>query len=108
MKHRQLVRTLMQTRVCVDNYVRNFTSNGKQGARLSKWRRMAINTQVNIHVGKRKLDLWGCFVGRADMFMRDGLNLSGQGAPVFADELSAAVVSGMGSINNIFLYNIYI
>ena len=37
-------------------------------------RRMAINT-----LGKRKLDLWGCFVGRADMFTRDGLHLSGKG-----------------------------
>ena len=49
-----------------------------------------------------KSDLWGCFVGRADMFMRDGLHLSGEAAAVFDDELSAAVDSGMGSINNIF------
>ena len=34
--------------------------------------------------------------------MRDGLHLSGKGAAVFADELSAAVYSGMGSIKNIF------
>ena len=54
------------------------------------------------YVGKRKLDLWGCFVGRTDMFMRDGLHLSRKGAAVFANELSVAVDSGMGSINNIF------
>ena len=48
------------------------------------------------YVGK-KLDLWGCFVGRADMFMRDWLHLSGKCAAVFADELSAAADSGMGS-----------
>ena len=36
------------------------------------------------------------------MYMRDGLHLSGKGAVMFADELSAAVDSGMGSINNIF------
>ena len=36
------------------------------------------------------------------MFMRDGLHLNGQVAPVFADELSAAVDSGMGSIKTIF------
>ena len=35
------------------------------------------------------------------MFMKDGLHLSGKGAAVFVDELSAAD-SGMGSINNIF------
>ena len=34
--------------------------------------------------------------------MRDGLHLSGKGAAVFVDELSAAVDSGMGRIKNIF------
>ena len=34
------------------------------------------------------------------MYMRDGLHLSGNG--VLADELSAAVVCGMGSIKHIF------
>ena len=37
------------------------------------------------------MDLWGCFVGRADMYMKDGLHLRGKGATVLADELSAAV-----------------
>ena len=36
------------------------------------------------------------------MYMRDGLHLSGKGAAVFADELSAAVDSGMGGITNSF------
>ena len=48
------------------------------------------------------MDLWGSFVGRADMYMKDGVHLSGKGVAVFADELSAAVGSGMGSITNIF------
>ena len=34
--------------------------------------------------------------------MRDVLHLSGKGAAVFADKLSEAVKSGMGSITNIF------
>ena len=38
------------------------------------------------------VDLWGSFVGRADMYMKDGLHLSGKGAAVFEDELSAACV----------------
>ena len=29
----------------------------------------------------------GMFVGRTDMYMRDGLHLSGKGAAVFADEV---------------------
>ena len=45
---------------------------------------------------------WGSFVGRADMYMKDGLDLSGKGAAVFAEGLSAAVDSGMGSLSNIF------
>ena len=38
----------------------------------------------------------------ADMYMKDGLHLSGKGAAVFADELSAAVDSGIGTMTNIF------
>ena len=34
--------------------------------------------------------------------MRDGLHLSGKGAAVLADELSAAVDGDMDSITNIF------
>ena len=48
------------------------------------------------------MDLWGSFVGRADMNMKDGLHLSGKGAAVFADGLTAAVDSGMDRIINIF------
>ena len=33
---------------------------------------------------------------------KGGLHLSGKGAAVFADGLSAAVDSGMGSISNMF------
>ena len=50
----------------------------------------------------RFVDLWGSFVGRGDMYMKDGIHLSGKGAAVFADDLSAAVDSGMGTMTNIF------
>ena len=46
--------------------------------------------------------LWGSFVGRTDMYMKDGLRLREKGAAVFADGLTAAVDSGMGRISNIF------
>ena len=36
------------------------------------------------------------------MYMKDGLHLSGKGAAVFADGLTAAADSGMGSISNSF------
>ena len=48
------------------------------------------------------MDLWGCFVGRVDTCMRDGLHFNGKGAAVLTDELSAAVNSGMGSIKHIW------
>ena len=38
---------------------------------------------------KKELDLWGYFVGKEDMFMRDGLHLSGKGAAVFSREPSS-------------------
>ena len=66
---------------------------------------MAINQivrQLSREEEVEFVDLWGCFVGRADMYMRDGLQLSGKGVAVFADELLAAVYSGMGGINNMF------
>ena len=40
------------------------------------------------------------------MYMIYGLHLSGKGVIVFVDELSAAVDSGMGSINIFLLANI--
>ena len=36
------------------------------------------------------------------MYMKDGLHISGKGAAVFADGLTAAADSGMGSITDIF------
>ena len=36
------------------------------------------------------------------MYMKDGLHLSGKGAAVFADKLSAAVDSDLGTMTNIF------
>ena len=48
----------------------------------------------------RKLDLWGSFVGKADVYMKDGLHQSGKEAYVFADELSSAVDSEIGNITN--------
>ena len=57
---------------------------------------MAINMLVEKLCSKEEVgfvDFWGSFVGRADMYMKDGLHLSGKGAAVFADGLTAAVDS---------------
>ena len=66
---------------------------------------VAINMLVQKLFREEKVgfvDLWGNCVGRADMYMKDGLHISGNWAAVFADGLTAAVDSGMGSITNIF------
>ena len=47
------------------------------------------------------VDLWGSFVGSADLYMKDGLHLSGKGAAVFAEGLAAPVDSAIGSIMNV-------
>ena len=44
------------------------------------------------------VDLWDSFVGKEEMYSRDGLHLSGKGAAVFAEGLSGAVASGLGKV----------
>ena len=38
----------------------------------------------------------GYFVGKEDMYMRDGLHLSGKGAAVFSENLLRSIDSGTG------------
>ena len=103
-KYRNLVRTLKQTRVEQVILSGFLPVIGRRGHRYRNCRRMAINMLVEKLRREEEVgfvDLWGSFVGRADMYMKDGLHLSGKGAAVFADGLTA-VDSGMGSITNIF------
>ena len=104
-KYRQLVRTLKQTRVEQVILSGILPVMGRRGHKYRNCRGMAINMLVQKLCREEEVgfvDLWGSFVGRADMYMKDGLHLSGKGAAVFADELSAAVDSGMGTMTNIF------
>ena len=73
--------------------------NRIQGYRNSK--RMAVNGMVKRLCKEeevRYVDLWDSFVGKEDMYGRDGLHLSGKGAAVFAEGLSGAVASGLGKV----------
>ena len=104
-KYRNLVRTLKQTRV--EQVILSWILPviGRRCKRYRNCRGMAINMLVEKLCREEEIgfvELWGSFVGRADVYMKDGLHLSGKGAAVFADGLSAAVDSGMGSISNIF------
>ena len=104
-KYWNLVRTLKQTWVEQVILSGILPVIGRRGHRYQNCWGMAINMLVEKLCREEEVgfvDLWGCFVGRADMYMKDGLHLSGKGAAVFADGLTAAVDSGMGSITNIF------
>ena len=71
--------------------------NRIQGYRNSK--RMAVNEMVKRlckEVGY--VDLWDSFMGNEEMYVSDGLHLSGKGAAVFAEGLSGAVASGSGKV----------
>ena len=70
-----------------------------RGATYINCKRMAINSlveQMCEEEGVGFIDLWGYFVGKEDMYMRDGLNLSGKGATVFSENLLRSVGSGTG------------
>ena len=104
-KYRQLVRTLKQTRVEQVILSGILPVMGRRGHKYRNCRGMAIKMLVQKLCREEEVgfvDLWGSFVGRADMYMKDGLHLSGKGAAVFADKLSAAVDSDLGTMTNIF------
>ena len=104
-KYRQLVRTLKQTRVEQVILSGILPVMDRRGHKYRNCRGMAINMLVQKLCREEEVgfvDLWGSFVGRADMYMKDGLHLSGKGAAVFADKLSAAVDSDLGTMTNIF------
>ena len=104
-KYKQLVRTLKQMRVEQVILSGILPVMGRRGHKYRNCRGMAINMLVQKLCREEEVgfvDLWGSFVGRADMYMKDGLHLSGKGAAVFADKLSAAVDSDLGTMTNIF------
>ena len=72
---------------------------GGRGATYRNCKRMAINALVEQMCegeGVGFVDLWGYFVGKEDMYVRDGLHLSGKGAAVFSENLLQSVDRGTG------------
>ena len=69
-----------------------------RGATYRNCKNMAINVLVEqmYEEGVGFADLWGYFVGKEDMYMRDGLHLSGKGATVFSENLLRSMDSGTG------------
>ena len=67
------------------------------GNRIHRYRnlkRMAVNWMVKWLCKEEEVgyvDLWDSFVGKEEMYARDGLHLSGKGAAVFAEGLLPVV-----------------
>ena len=100
-KYRDLLKKTKQARVgqIIISGILPVFGNRIQGYRNSK--RMAVNGMVERLCKEEDVgyvDLWDSFVGREDMYGRDGLHLSGKGAAVFAEGLSGAVASGLGKV----------
>ena len=100
-KYRNLLKTTKEARVgqIILSGILPVFGNMIDGYRNSK--RMAMNGMMK-RICKEEdvgyVDLWDSFVGKEDMYVRDGLHLSGKGAAVFAEGLSGAVTSGLGKV----------
>ena len=100
-KYRKLLKKTKEARVeqIILSGILPVFGNRIDGYRNSK--RMAINRMVKRLCKEEDVgyvDLWDSFVGKEDMYLRDGLHLSGKGAAVFAEGLSGAVASGLGKV----------
>ena len=100
-KYRKLLKKTKEARVeqIILSGILPVFGNRIDGYRNSK--RMAINGMVKQLCKEEDVgyvDLWDSFVGKEEMYVRDGLHLSGKGAAVFAEGLSGAVASGLGKV----------
>ena len=104
-KYRKLLKKTKQARIgqiILSGFLPVF-GNRIQGYRNSK--RMAVNGMVKRLCKEEEVgyvDLWDSFVGKEEMYARDGLHLSGKGAAVFAERLSGAVASGLGKVSYLY------
>ena len=98
-RYRELVETLKKTRVEQIILSGILPVIRGRGTTFRNCKRMAINgllEQMCEEGGVGFADLWGFFVGKEDMFMRDGLHLSGKGAAVFSENLLRSMNNGTG------------
>ena len=101
-KYRNLLKKTKQARIgeIILSAILPVFGNRIQGYRNSK--RMAVNGMVQRLCKEEEVgyvDLWDSFVGKEEMYVRDGLHFSGNGAAVFAEGLSVAVASGFGKVS---------
>ena len=74
---------------------------GSIGKYYKNCRRMAINTLLHklcMEEGFGFVDMWASFVEREDLFLNDGLHLSGKGAAVLGSEFIRCINEGTGTV----------
>ena len=100
-KYRKLVCTLKRVRVGQIVLSGILPIMGSRGKYYKNCRRMAINTllpKLCMEEGIGFVDMWASFVEREDMFMNDGLHLSGKGAAVLGCEFIRCINEGTGTV----------
>ena len=98
-RYRELVETLKKTRVEQIILSGILPVMRGRGATYRNCKNMAINALVEQMCEEEAVgfvDLWGYFVGKEDMYMRDGLHLSAKGAAVFSENLLRSMDRGTG------------
>ena len=94
--YRELVETLKKTRVEQIILSGILPVMRGRGTTFRNCKRMAINALEQMCEEQGFVDLWGYFVGKEDMCIRDGLHLSGKGAAVFSENLLRSMDNGTG------------
>ncbi len=100
-KYRNLLKKTKQARAgqIILSGILTVFGNRIQGYINSK--RMAVKGMVKRLCKEEEVgyvDLWDSFMGKEELYVRDGLHLSRKGAAVFAEGLSGAVASGLGKV----------
>ena len=101
-KYRRLVKVLKEARIGQIVLSGILPVTGGRGEDHRNCRRMTINTQVHkvcIEEGIGFVDMWLNFMGRDDVFMRDGLHLTMKDAAVLGFEFVMVVEDGTGTAN---------
>ena len=96
-RYRELAETLKKTRVEQIILSGILSVMRGKGATYRNCKRInSLVEQMCEEEGVGFVDLWGYFVGKEGMYMRDGLHLSGKGAAVFFENLLQSMDSGTG------------
>ncbi|MBA1446784.1 MAG: hypothetical protein FE835_18150 [Gammaproteobacteria bacterium] len=100
-KYRRLIKTLKEARIGQIILSAILPKMGGRGHYYKNCKRMAINMLVHklcIEEGVGFIDMWTSFVGMEDLFMSDGLHLTGKGAAVLGSGFVRVIEDGTGIV----------